>query len=140
MMIRLEHINIVIKDIQRSLTFYQAAFPEWNVRDSGESEWFGVQRNWCHFGDDTSYLTFNDDADSVAREHHGHQAGISHLGFESSDLEALKSRLAEAGFTPHTIGNQHPFRHNHYYYDPDGIEVEFVQYFSDNVSERNSTL
>ncbi len=139
-MIRLEHINIVIKDIQRSLTFYKAAFPDWKVRDSGQSEWFGVQRNWCHFGDDSSYLTFNDDADSAAREHHGHQAGISHLGFETSDLKALMKRLAKAGFTPHTLITEHPFRHNAYFYDPDGIEAEFVQYFSDKISERNSTL
>ncbi|WP_019614609.1 VOC family protein [Psychromonas ossibalaenae] len=139
-MIRLEHINIVVKDIQNSLTFYQAAFPDWKVRDSGQSEWYGVPRNWLHFGDNSTYITLNDDADSPARERSAHQAGIAHLGFESSNIKALQARLENAGFKHHTHGDDNPFRHNIYYLDPDGLEVEFVQYFSDLTAQRNSTV
>ena len=31
-MITLEHINLVVSDIEKRLAFYQAAFPNWHVR------------------------------------------------------------------------------------------------------------
>ena len=51
-MLYLEHLNLVVQDIPSALTFYQAAFPHWRVRDSGKSEWYGKQRKWLHFGDE----------------------------------------------------------------------------------------
>ena len=139
-MIRLEHLNLVVKDIEASLSFYQAAFPEWQVRDSGKGEWSGKARDWLHFGDATSYLTFNNNADSPARDLAGHQAGIAHFAFEINNIKALQQRLLEAGFNYRTRGDENPYRHNIYYIDPDGNEIEFVQYFSDLASQRNSTV
>jgi len=140
MMIRLEHINLVVKDITRSVTFYQAAFPEWTVRESGTGEWSGKAREWLHLGDDNTYITFNNNAQSASRDLSGHQAGIAHFAFEIGNLKALQQRLSEAGFDYRVRGDEHPHRHNIYYIDPDGNEVEFVQYFSDLSSERNSTV
>jgi len=139
-MIRLEHINLVVADIEASLSFYQAAFPEWKVRDSGKGEWSGKARDWLHFGDATSYLTFNNNADSAPRDLAGHQAGIAHFAFEVNNIKALQQRLLDAGFTYRTRGDENPYRHNIYYIDPDGNEIEFVQYFSDLISERNSSI
>ncbi|MFQ3267278.1 MAG: putative enzyme related to lactoylglutathione lyase [Colwellia sp.] len=31
-MITFKHINLVVSDIEKSLTFYQAAFPHWHLR------------------------------------------------------------------------------------------------------------
>jgi catechol-2,3-dioxygenase len=60
LMLHIEHLNLVVQGIQETLQFYQAAFPHLKVRDKGQSQWFGVKRNWLHFGDDLQYLTFND--------------------------------------------------------------------------------
>lgn len=139
-MIRLEHINLVVKDIASSIIFYQAVFPEWKIRDSGAGQWSGTPRQWVHFGDDSTYITLNNNATSVARDVTGHQAGIAHFAFEISNLKALQQRLSDAGFTYRARGNDNPYRHNIYYLDPDGNEVEFVQYFSDLISQRNSTV
>ena len=139
-MIRFEHINVVVKDIEKSLNFYKAAFPEWSVRDSGKGEWSGKARNWCHFGDKQTYLALNDSADAAPRDLAGHQAGMAHFAFEVNNIKALTARMQEAGFTAHSRGNDNPFRHNIYFLDPDGLEIEFVQYFSDLISERNSTI
>ena len=139
-MIRLEHINLVVADIAASLTFYKAAFPEWAVRDFGEGEWSGKAREWLHFGDDTTYISFNNNAQSVARDLTGHQAGLAHFAFEISSLKALQQRLLDAGFDHRVRGDDNPYRHNIYYIDPDGNEVEFVQYFSDLNAQRNSTV
>ena len=56
---RLEHLNLVVSDIDRALTFYRAAFPHWQVRGGGEQDWYGVSRNWVHFGDERHYLTLH---------------------------------------------------------------------------------
>lgn len=48
-MIQLEHVNLVVTDLERSLHFYQAAFPHWKVRGGGESSWYGKARKWLHF-------------------------------------------------------------------------------------------
>lgn len=139
-MIRLEHINLVVKDITTSLYFYQSAFPEWKVRDSGVGEWSGKSREWLHFGDDTTFITLNNNADTPARELLGHQAGIAHFAFEINNIKALQMRLQDAGFQYRSRGDDNPYRHNIYYLDPDGNEIEFVQYFSDLSAQRNSTV
>jgi catechol 2,3-dioxygenase-like lactoylglutathione lyase family enzyme len=139
-MIRFEHINIFVKDIEKSLTFYNAVFPKWKVRDSGKGTWAGKPQNWCHFADESTYLAFSDRADSEARDLAGRQAGLAHFAFEISSIKALTTRLEEAGFSAHQKGTDNPFRHNIYFIDPDGLEVEFVEYFSDLNSERNSTV
>ncbi len=54
---RLEHLNLVVNDLDESLVFYKAAFPHWRVRGGGESVWHGTPRKWLHFGDDYHYLT-----------------------------------------------------------------------------------
>ena len=136
-MMRLEHVNLVVKDIPASLQFYQAAFPHWRVRGQGSKDWYGKPRNWLHFGDDDNYLTFNDNGTGQNRDLESLNIGLAHFAFVVSDLAGLMARLAEAGFTPAILGAEAPYRKNIYYIDPDGFEVEFVQYLSDVPSERN---
>jgi catechol 2,3-dioxygenase-like lactoylglutathione lyase family enzyme len=137
-MLHLEHLNLVVRDIPTTLTFYQAAFPHWRVRGGGEGSWSGKPRNWLHFGDDYQYLTFNDDGIGDNRDLAGHQTGLAHFAFVTDNLDAIITRLAAAGFPVDKVGADDPFRRNVYYLDPNGFEVEFVQYLSDLPSERNS--
>lgn len=136
-MIHLEHLNLVVKDIPKALTFYQAAFPHWKVRVKGHQQWFGVDRNWLHFGDDYQYLTFNDDGVDNIREHSSHQVGLSHFAFVTNNIDEIIERLAKAGFAFHKPGAKDPYRKNVYFVDPDGFEIEFVQYLSDDPKKRN---
>ncbi|GGI88430.1 glyoxalase [Shewanella hanedai] len=136
-MIHLEHLNLVVTDIPTTLTFYQAAFPHWNIRGGGEADWHGKQRNWIHFGDDYQYLTFNDDGVGENRELSGHQVGLAHFAFVTSDIDAVIARLSQAGFNVNKDGAIDEFRKNIYYLDPNGYEVEFVQYLSDIPTQRN---
>ena len=137
-MIHIEHINLVVKDIPQTLTFYQAAFPHWKVRAEGTGDWHGVARNWLHFGDDYQYLTFNDDGVEASRDLTGHQMGLAHFAFVTNNLMAMKNRLAKAGFAVHKEGAEHQYRANLYFLVPNGFEVEFVEYFSDIPEQRNS--
>ena len=136
-MLHLEHLNLVVSDIPGTLAFYQAAFPHWRVRESGESRWSDKPRKWLHFGDDYQYLTFNDNGVGDNRDLGGHQPGLAHFAFVTGNLDALVARLAAAGFTPDKDGADEPHRRNIYYLDPAGFEVEFVQYLSDIPAQRN---
>jgi len=46
--------------------------------------------------------------------------------------------MQNAGFEPFNHGPEHSFRQNLYYIDPNGVEVEFVEYMSDEPRERNA--
>ncbi|NIB41931.1 VOC family protein [Pseudomaricurvus alkylphenolicus] len=136
-MLQLEHLNLVVTDIEKTLRFYQAALPHWKVRGGGDGLWYGKPRQWVHFGDDYQYLTFNDDGDQEIRDLSGHQVGLAHFAFVTTDLDGVIQRLAEAGFEVDKAGAEDPFRRNVYFIDPDGYEIEFVQYLSDIPTERN---
>jgi len=136
-MITLEHVNLTVRDIKKTLTFYQAAFPHWRVRGGGKGEWYGKPRNWVHFGDDYQYLAFNDDGVGENRDLTGHQVGLAHFAFVTSDIKGVIERLGKAGFNVDKEGADDAYRDNVYYVDPNGYEVEFVQYHSDLPSNRN---
>jgi len=134
----LEHLNLVVRDIPETLVFYQAAFPHWRIRSQGQAEWYGVQRNWVHFGDDYQYITFNDDGIGENRDLSGHQTGLAHFAYVTANLRAVINRLETAGFEIAKPGADNPHRKNVYFVDPNGFEVEFVEYQSDLPVERNS--
>jgi len=136
-MLHLEHVNLVVDDIPAALKFYQAAFPHWKVRTSGDGEWFGKPRKWLHFGDDYQYLTFNDHGEGGNRDLDGHQIGLAHFAFVTDDIDAVIKRLEDAGYEKAKDGAEEPWRKNVYFIDPAGFEVEFVQYLSDLPEQRN---
>ncbi len=136
-MIHLEHVNLVVSDIDASLAFYGAAFPHWRVREKQRGEWSGKPHTWVHFGDDYNYIAFGDNGEGANRDLGGHQVGLAHIAFVTHNLDALVERLADAGFSPDKNGAVEPHRRNIYYIDPAGFEVEFVEYLSDLPAERN---
>lgn len=133
----LEHVNLVVSDLQRSLAFYQTAFPHWQVRSQGEGKWHGKQRKWLHFGCDHHYIALSDHGEGANRKLSGHQVGLAHFAYVVTNLKSLISRMQNAGFQVDKSAT-HPFRKNAYFIDPDGFEVEFVEYLSDLPQQRNS--
>ncbi len=133
----LEHLNLVVSEIPRSLAFYQAAFPHWYIRGEGQQNWNGCERNWLHFGDERHYFTFNDHGTGENRPLQGNQIGLAHFAFVTRNLDALLRRMQQAGFEFDHHGAASPHRRNVYFRDPDNYEIEFVEYFSDLPSERN---
>lgn len=133
----LEHVNLVVSNIENSLKFYQAAFPHWHVRSKGQGEWYGKFRTWVHFGDDYHYLAMSDHGEGDNRKLSGHQVGLAHFAYVVGNLDALVARMQAAGYEVDKGSSAHPHRKNAYFIDPDGFEVEFVEYLSDLPSERN---
>jgi len=136
-MLTIEHLNLVVKDIPATLAFYQALAPHWHIRSKGRSDWHGTMRNWVHLGDDYQFLTFNDSGTGHNRELQGHTVGLAHFAFSTNNLTEAVARLANAGFKPRSKLNVEPHRQNIYFIDPDGYEMELVEYFSDIPAQRN---
>lgn len=136
-MVRLEHANLVVTEIEPTLSFLKAAFPHWRVRGSGKGTWSGKPRTWLHFGDDEFYIALSDNGEGAPRDLKGHAPGLAHLAFEVSNLDALKAGMAAAGHEITNPGAPAEHRRNVYYIDGNNIEFEFVEYLSDDPAEKN---
>jgi len=135
-MLRLEHANLAVRDLDGMVRFLRTAFPDFRVRGEGDT----LQgARWLHIGTGDSYLALTqaEDDGSGARVPYAAKPGLNHLGYEVDDVAALRTRLADAGYRESTFPNAHPHRRRIYFYDSEGNDWEFVQYFSDDESLRN---
>ncbi len=135
MTIRLEHANITVRDIDAAVRFISTALPDFGIRREGMND----DRRWMHIGTDDTYIALSE-ANQEATERwvpYGGKPGINHLGYEVDDVDAVRERLAAAGYKDSTYPNNHPHRKRVYFYDTEGNDWEFVQYFSSDPAERN---
>ena len=135
MTIRMEHANLHVRHFDDAVRFLQTAFPDFRIRS--ESLRDGLR--WMHIGTDDTYIALNETQSGNAdvKEPYDNNPGVNHLGYEVDDVDALRERLAAAGFKDSTYPNNHPYRKRVYFYDADGNDWEFVQYFTDDVAKRN---
>jgi catechol 2,3-dioxygenase-like lactoylglutathione lyase family enzyme len=125
-MLRFEHINLSCKNIDGSQKFYQTLFPDWYVRADGVYE----GRRWMHFGNNQFYLALND-MPNAKKEHTIYEnIGINHVGFVIKDGEAVKKLLESEGIEYYIFSSPET-KHRIYVNDPDGNEIEFVEYQPD---------
>lgn len=134
----LEHANITVTDIDEATRFLTTAFPHFKVRGKGESELDGVIRKWLHIGTNETYIALEQISmiDEGTRRAY-RDVGINHIGFVVEDTEKITENLKKAGYQESITVEPHPFRKRVYFYDPDGIEYEFIEYLSDDFAERN---
>ncbi len=135
MIVRMEHANLHVRHFDDAVKFLRTAFPEFKVRSESVSD--GLR--WMHIGTDDTYIALNETASQrdTNRKPYDGKPGVNHLGFEVDDIDALQHRLVAAGFRDSTYPNSHPHRKRVYFYDADGNDWEFVQYFTDDVTLRN---
>jgi catechol 2,3-dioxygenase-like lactoylglutathione lyase family enzyme len=122
-LIRFEHINLACQNIEVSKKFYQTIFPDWYVRAEGV---FNGDR-WMHFGNDQFYLALN----NYPGQQRVHQAyeniGVNHVGFVIKDGEAMTKLLDDENIEYYTMTAPET-KHRIYVNDPDGNEIELVEY------------
>ena len=136
MSLRLDHANLAVRDLDEAIRFLQTAFPEFQVRAEGRT-WQGAR--WVHLGTQELYLALSEApvAPAEAWKPYTGKPGLNHLGFEVDDAEAVRARLAAAGYEDSTVPNAHPYRRRVYFHDREGNDWEFVQYLSDEPAKRN---
>ena len=135
-MTRLDHANLCVRDVEGEIQFLLTAFPDFRVRHDGVDQ---AGRRWVHVGNDDAYIALYEasPAPSTPNTPYAGHPGLNHLGFEIDDAATLRARLAEAGYRESTVPNSHPHRTRVYFYDPEGNDWEFVQYFSVEPSKRH---
>jgi catechol 2,3-dioxygenase-like lactoylglutathione lyase family enzyme len=121
----LEHVNLTVSDLDRSIDFYCRLLGlrvRWR-RAPGED---GTPA--AHVGDDRHYIALFQAGPGTTRPSVDYDAvGLNHFGFVVDDLDAACDRLETLGITPHSEADYEPGRRL-YFMDPDGIEVELVEY------------
>jgi len=134
---RLEHANLAVRDVDALTAFLKTAFPDFRIRAEGRT-FNGVSR-WIHVGSDTTYVALVEASKGPPEPWvpYDGRPGTNHLGYEVDDVAALRARLATAGYEESTVPNAHPHRTRVYFLDPEGNDWEFVQYASDDPTERN---
>ena len=131
--IYLEHANITVNNLESSITFFKTAFPDFVIRGGGETN----RRKWIHLGNEITYIALNESAEQQIITKDYSKSGINHLGFVVEDVKIIAERLLAAGFKRDYPTQVENYRIREYFADTDGNEYEFVQYLSDEISERN---
>ena len=136
MAFRLEHANLCVRDVDGMIRFLQTAFPEFRVRGQGLTQ---EGMRWLHVGTDESYIALSQSRFEPGQRWKPYEGmpGVNHLAYEVDDVSTLRRRMLSAGYRESTPPNAHPHRKRLYFYDPEGNDWEFVQYFSENPAERN---
>lgn len=119
----LEHVNLSVTDLQRSIAFYRELFG-FGIRWQGTSS---DGKPVAHVGDDRTYVALFEVSDMRRPDPDYDGAQINHFGFVIDNLDTYRARLAELGVTPHHEADYEPGRRL-YFLDPDGIEIELVEY------------
>jgi catechol 2,3-dioxygenase-like lactoylglutathione lyase family enzyme len=119
----LEHVNLTVADLDRSVAFYcdLLAVP---LRWKGAIE---EDRLGAHVGDDRCYVALFQAAAPGAVDADYGRPGLNHFGFVVDDLDEARRRAERLGATVHRQADYDPGRRI-YFLDPDGHEVELVQY------------
>ena len=119
----IEHVNLTVSDLDRSIAFYSDLL-DLHVRWKGPID---GDRLGAHVGDDRFYLALFQATTDGAVEHDYLKPGINHFGFVVDDLDAARRRVEALGATVHLEADYDPGRRI-YFLDPDGHEVELVAY------------
>lgn len=131
---RLEHANLSVRDADAMTRFLQAVAPDFYVRGEGLDD---QGRPWKHVGNDTFYIALQTVEQGDTRTPYGDTPGLNHLGWEVDSVQELEQRMRQAGHVPNLRVEDHPARIRLYFYDPEGNDWEFVEYLTNNPTERN---
>jgi catechol 2,3-dioxygenase-like lactoylglutathione lyase family enzyme len=115
----LTHIHLVVRDLERSLAFYESVF---GMRERFRDGPKMVFLNTPGSGD---LVTLNEDPAESA--HAGSSGGIAHFGFrlvDSGELDAAIAAVERAGGKLIRQGEHAPGARYAYVADPDGYVIE----------------
>lgn len=135
--IALEHVNITVRDLERSTRFLLAALPSWRLRGEGTMDWFGTPIRWRHVGDEHFYIALQDGGQGEVMDWKSRNLGPKHVGLVVPSIDEVVARLQAAGYPLDHWGGAAAARRSVYIVDPDSVQFEFVEYLSEDVALRN---
>ena len=126
---KLEHINLTVANLERSIAFYCEVFGA-RVRWRGEILNTREMRPAAHVGSDDFYISlFEAEAPATRDSIRDSYAppGVNHFGVVVKDLDGHVGRIEALGHDVRRAPDYAPGRRC-YFEDPDGIEVEMLEY------------
>ena len=123
--VQLEHINFTVSDSAATAKRLCDLF-DWKVRWWGEAKDGGTT---YHVGTDDQYVAvYTPDAVTEASiSNYAINGGMNHIGVVVDDIDAMETKVASAGYEPHSHADYEPGK-RFYFDDEDGIEFEVVSY------------
>ena len=123
---RLEHANITVQDIDAATAYYRRLF-DFQVLWEGTASGAQGPIRAVHLGNEDTYLSlFEAEKPNAGKADYG-VPGVNHIGFQVESLAPYRARLAELGTEIHFEPEYDPGRRI-YFFDPDGVEIELVEY------------
>jgi catechol 2,3-dioxygenase-like lactoylglutathione lyase family enzyme len=120
---RLEHVNLTVTDVDRSIDFYRDLF---GLR----LRWKGMlddTRHGAHVGDDHFYIALFQATGAGTAPYDYGAVGVNHFGLVIDDLDKFVAELEARGLQHWVVDEYGPGRRA-YFFDPDGHELEVVEY------------
>ncbi len=123
---RLEHVNMTVRDLEESIAFYKELL-------HGEVSWRGKAVNMtktvaaAHVRIDDAYISMFEREGGERAIYDYAPPGINHIGFVINDLDATRATLVALGVTIEKEADYEPGVRL-YIFDPNGIELELVSY------------
>ena len=146
-----DHINIVVSDIERSVKFYTEVlgFEKINVVHL-EGDWIDDIVGLKGVNADVAFIVAPEGdpkiellcykspiGESLPANSHANTVGLRHIALRVDDIQAAYQKLKDAGvklesepiMVPLTTPAENPIRKTlFYFYDPDGVLLEIAQY------------
>ena len=121
----LEHVNVTVSDLDRSVALVEDLFG-WHVRWRGDAIHGGES---AHVGDANSYVALYQHAAQTGQpvDTYRTTGGLNHIGVAVEDLDTVEAKVKAAGLEPHSHADYEPGR-RFYFDDYDGTEWEVVSY------------
>lgn len=123
---QLEHTNFTVTDPDATAKWMCDLF-DWQVRWTGGSRDVGYS---VHVGTDDRYLALyvpKAGGLNAREDNYTTTGGLNHIAVVVNDIDAMRSRVTQAGFTAGEHYDYEPGQ-RFYFHDHDGIEYEIVQY------------
>jgi len=119
----LEHVNMSVANLDQTIGFYQDLL-------GLKVRWRGITPsglNAAHIGDERNYLALFEIGEHERKRASYDELGLNHFGFVVDDLDNAKRKLLALNVEPTMEADYEPGRRL-YFLDPNGVEVELVQY------------
>ena len=122
----LEHVNMTVRDLDESVEFYCGLL-------KGKISWRGKAQNMkktvpaAHVRLSAGYISMFEREKGERAPYDYSAPGINHIGFVVDNLVATRGRLTELGVEIEKEADYAPGIRL-YIFDPNGIEVELVEY------------
>lgn len=121
----LEHVNVTVTDPDKTAQDLVDIFG-WRIRWRGPSLYDGLS---VHVGADDNYVALytHPKTQSHPREAWKRTNGLNHIAVVVDDLDAVETRVVNAGYKPYSHQSYEPGR-RFYFFDRDEVEYEVVSY------------